>query len=235
MNSLSGKTAVVTGGSSGIGLALCRLLCQEGAYVWMIGRDEHRLQAAREEAVEGLPEEQQNLELHSMDVTDVGQVQDGFSEIIKHAGRIDLLINSAGVAHPGEVHDLDLAIFHWMMDVNYFGTVNCVKSVLPAMLEKRQGYIVNIASLAAVFGVYGYTAYAASKFAVRGFSDALRAELKPRGIDVSIVYPTDTETPQLEYENKYKPAATKALSNIGDSAPMTWQKPLLPGSSPGVM
>jgi 3-dehydrosphinganine reductase len=82
------------------------------------------------------------------------------------------------------------------------------------MIERKSGYIVNIASIIAVIGIYGYTAYGASKFALRGFSDALRMEMKPHGIQVSIVYPADTDTPQLTYENQYKPAELKQILQI---------------------
>jgi 3-dehydrosphinganine reductase len=211
---LVSKVVIVTGGSSGIGLALCQRSCMEGALVWMLGRDVDRLQAAQRRIVQDFPEAEKRLTPVSVDVTDGGQVTELFTKINRTAGPIDILINSAGVAHPGYVQELDLAIFHWMMDVNYFGIVNCVKAALPFMLARKEGYIVNIASLAAIFGVFGYTAYAASKFAVRGFSEALRAELKPQGVNVSVVYPPDTDTPQLAYENRFKPSETRALSKF---------------------
>ncbi len=106
-----------------------------------------------------------------------------------------------------------------MMAVNYFGTLHVVKTVLPGMLARGSGHIVTISSLAGVVGVFGYTAYGASKYAVRGFSDALRAELKPQGIGVSIVYPPDTDTPQLAYEKLYKPPETKAITEVGGMIP----------------
>jgi 3-dehydrosphinganine reductase len=99
-----------------------------------------------------------------------------------------------------------------MMEVNYFGTVYMTKEVLPAMLKRGSGYIINISSVAGFLGTFGYTAYGASKFAVRGFSDALRAEMRIHGIGVSIIFPQDTQTAQLEYESQYKPPETKALA-----------------------
>jgi 3-dehydrosphinganine reductase len=99
-----------------------------------------------------------------------------------------------------------------MMDVDFYGMVHVTKALLPDMIIRRSGYIVNISSLAAVLGIFGYTAYGASKFAVRGFSESLRAEMKKYQIGVSIVYPPDTDTPQLAYENRFKPFETKALS-----------------------
>jgi 3-dehydrosphinganine reductase len=132
--------------------------------------------------------------------------------MIQSVGMPDLVINSAGVAHPGYVQDIDLKIFHWMMDVNYFGTVNVIKALLPGMIERGSGYIVNISSMAGLIGLFGYSAYGASKYAVRGFSDVLRSELKPHGIGVSVVFPPDTDTPQLAYEKQFKPAETRALT-----------------------
>jgi 3-dehydrosphinganine reductase len=99
-----------------------------------------------------------------------------------------------------------------MMEVNYFGTVYVTKEIIPEMLKRGSGYIVNISSVAGFIGTFGYTAYGASKFAVRGFSDALRSEMKLHGIGVSIVFPPDTQTPQLEYESSIKPLETKALA-----------------------
>jgi 3-dehydrosphinganine reductase len=139
------------------------------------------------------------------------EVAELIEKVTHQAGVPDIVINSAGVAHPGYVQDLDLEIYHWMMDVNYYGTVHVVKAVLPAMLKRGAGYIVNLASVAGRLGVFGYTAYSGSKFAVAGFTDVLRMEVKPLGIDVSIVFPMDTDTPQLAYENRFKPAELKYL------------------------
>jgi 3-dehydrosphinganine reductase len=131
-----------------------------------------------------------------------------------------LLVNSAGVTEPGYFQDQEINIFRWMMEVNYFGTVYMTKEVIPTMIDRRSGYIVNIASFVGYFGGFGYTAYGASKFAVRGFTEGLRQEMKPFGIGVTVVYPSDTDTPQLAYENKFKPVETKALANFtGAMAP----------------
>jgi 3-dehydrosphinganine reductase len=101
------------------------------------------------------------------------------------------------------------------MEINYFGTVHITLGVLSGMLQRGSGHIVNISSVAGLLGVFGYTAYCASKFALRGFSDALRAEVRPYGVLISIVYPPDTDTPQLAYEQPFKPPETKYLTKIG--------------------
>ncbi len=205
------KIVLITGGTSGIGLELARILAARGARLFLFARSQDNLiktindlQTVQAGEYHGIP----------TDVSDANQVAQSVKQVIEMAGVPDLLINCAGAAHPGYVQDLDLEIFRWMMDVNYYGTVFVTKAVLPGMIERKSGYIVNIASLAAVVGMYSYTAYGASKFALRGFSDALRMEMKPHGIQVTIVYPADTDTPQLTYENQYKPAELKQILQI---------------------
>ena len=205
------KSVLITGGTSGIGLELARLLAARGAQLFLFARSQDNLNKTINDL-----QTVQTGEYHGIptDVSDANQVAKSVKQVIETAGVPDLLVNCAGAAHPGYVQDLDLEIFHWMMDVNYFGAVFVTKAVLPGMIERKSGYIVNIASLAAVVGMYSYTAYGASKFALRGFSDALRMEMKPHGIQVSIVYPADTDTPQLTYENQYKPAELKQILQI---------------------
>src|SRR4030066_389830 len=207
-----GKIALVTGGSSGIGKAIAGCLASRGMHIWLVAQRKDLLQSAREEVEAHRHNQGQKIGTISADVSDLDQVRRAVKQISEKAGPPDLLINSAGVAHPGYVQELDISIFKWMMEVNYFGTVYITKEILPVMLQRSSGYIVNISSVAGFLGTFGYTAYGASKFAVRGFSDALRAEMKLHGIGVSILFPPDTETAQLEYESHYKPPETKALS-----------------------
>ncbi|HUV91842.1 MAG TPA: SDR family oxidoreductase [Anaerolineales bacterium] len=205
------KSVLITGGTSGIGLELARILAARGARLFLFARSQDNLN----KTINDLQTVQAG-EYHGIptDVSDANQVAKSVKQVIETAGVPDLLVNCAGAAHPGYVQDLDLEIFRWMMDVNYYGAVYVTKAILPGMIERKSGYIVNIASLAAVVGMYSYTAYGASKFALRGFSDALRMEMKPHGIQVSIVYPADVDTPQLTYENQYKPAELKQILKI---------------------
>jgi len=214
-----GNVALVTGGSSGIGKAIACGLAERGMHVWLVAQRRELLESARIEVETHRQSPNQIIGIVSADVSELDQARMAVKQVSEKSAPPYLLINSAGVTYPGYVQDLDIDVFHWMMEVNYFGTVYMTKEILPAMLNRGSGYILNISSVGGHLALFGYTAYGASKFAVRGFTDALRQELKIYGIGVSILYPSDTMTPQLEFENKFKPAETKALANLGN--PMT--------------
>jgi 3-dehydrosphinganine reductase len=200
------RNIIITGGSSGIGKETARKLVGLGANIFIIARTEEKcLQLINE-----LADHQKNVQYFLADVSnfeDIKKLADNFQD-----NKIELhgLINSAGVAEPGVFGEMSIEKYHWQMDTNYFGTVHSIMAFLPLM--NNGAFIVNIASIASYLGVYGYTAYGASKFALRGFTDVLRSELKPKGIQVSIVFPPDTKTPQLEYESQFKPYVTKKLA-----------------------
>ena len=212
------KLVLITGGSSGIGLALAQQLVAEGAHVYILARDADRLETAINQ-LRILAHPGQELGAIQLDITQDQNVQSELNLWVEAHGTPDLLINSAGVAHPGYFQELGMDIFRWMMEVNYFGLVNVTKTIIPYMIKRGSGQVVNIASEAGFIGVFGYTAYGASKFAVRGFSDALRAEMKPHGIRLSVIFPPDTDTPQLAYEAAFKPMETKAISGSKAMSP----------------
>jgi|GEM_PF-165001 len=209
------KKVLITGGSSGIGLALAKLFVQNRANVCILARNPDNLQKAVSHLEGFRPSPDVEISSISADVSNSLNLNNALSPLISRWKKVDILINSAGVAHPGEFWDLEEEIFHQMMQINYFGTVNAIRAVLPPMLAAKDGIIVNISSIVGYLNIYGYTAYGASKHAVTGLSDALRMELKPQGIQVSLVYPPDTDTPQLAYENQYKPQITKMLASSG--------------------
>lgn len=216
------KSVLITGGSSGIGLALARQLVVQGAHVCLLARDVQKLENARQQLETLRVNAQQRIAVLAADVSENASLSPVLSNWIAADGVPDVLINSAGVARPGYFEELTEEIFRWMMDVNYHGTVNTIRCVLPGMIARKSGQIINFSSIAGVIGVFGYTAYGGSKYAVRGFSDALRAEMKPKGIRVSIVFPPDTDTPQLAWEDQFKPFETRSIS--GTAKPISADK-----------
>lgn len=234
MGFYNNKLVLITGGSSGIGLALASQITQHGGNVIILARRQALLDEALRELEPLRVQPAQKILALKADVSKFDSLSIGIKSLIEVNGVPDVVINSAGVAHPGNFSVLEMDIFHWMMDVNYFGTVNVLKLIVPLMQKRRSGTIVNISSMAGFMGVYGYTAYGASKFAVSGFTDALRAELKPYCIQVSIVFPPDTDTPQLEYESKFKPFITREIAGSAKSlSPVVVAKEILGKASRG--
>jgi len=206
------KNVLISGGSSGIGLALAKQLFSLGSSVMIIARRKDILDKAKTEIEKERINSSQTVKSISADVSKYSDLK---SALEKKRPVVDILINSAGIAYPGKFMELEPDIFYNVMSVNYYGTVNLTKLIVPEMVENRSGFIVNISSLAAVIGIYGYTAYAPSKYAVRGFSRCLRAELKSKGIDVSVVLPPDTDTPQLAFEHTLLPVITQQINKKG--------------------
>jgi 3-dehydrosphinganine reductase len=206
------KVVLITGGSSGIGLAAAKQLASAGAHVWLAARRRELLEAALKEVQAARRDPSQLCGIVSADVSDAKQAARVVETVTKSTGAPDVVINSAGISQPGYVHELSPEVFERLMQVNYLGTVYVTAAVLPAMMERGSGHIINISSMAGYLGVFGYSAYGATKFAVAGYSEVLRAEMKSHGIRVSVAFPPDTDTPQLAYEEPFKPAELKAIS-----------------------
>ena len=212
---MTSKHAIITGGSSGIGLAIAKRLASSGWKITLIARNKNRLN----QAIASLNIPEDHTLQFTADVTDQSSLTQSINQSIETFGVPDLLITSAGIAHPGHFQELSPDVFKQAMEINYFGTLYAVQAASPSMRKAKRGHVVMISSGAALVGVYGYSAYCPSKFAVRGLAEVLRGEFKPDGVNVSIVYPPDTETPQLEQENKTKPAETFAISGNAE----TWK------------
>ena len=198
--------AIVTGGSSGIGLALVRRLAGRGDRVSVLALDDADLARLRADPPSRL------VRTAGIDVTRREAVAAEVAAAEDAQGPCDLLVTCAGIVTPGRFWELPDHEFTRHMDVNYFGTVWPVRAVVPGMIRRGSGTIVMISSFAGLLGVYGYGAYAPSKFAVRGLAETLRMELKPHGVHVAAVFPSDVDTPQLAAENKLKPPETFAVS-----------------------
>jgi 3-dehydrosphinganine reductase len=209
--------SIITGGSSGIGKATAKLLAMEGSHLTIMGRDLNKLKAAKCEIESVCSSPEQKVLALVTDVSDRLSVKQAIQTAIEQISPPDILITSAGIAHPDYFQNLSIDVFEQTMAVNYFGTLYCIKAVLPEMEKRRKGHIVMLSSGAGLIGIYGYSAYSPTKFAVRGLAESLRGELKQCGINLSLVYPPDTDTPQLEQENKTKPLETKAITATAKS------------------
>lgn len=218
MTRLRDAHAVITGGSSGIGLATAARLAARGATVSLIARDPNRLAAA----AQTLRAAGATVRTATADVADQAGITGALREMTDQAGPCDVLVTSAGQARPGHFLQLDDEVFRRMIEVDYFGTLHPIRAVAPAMVERGRGSIMAICSAAGLLGVYGYTAYSPAKFAVRGLLQALRDELRPHGVHVGCVFPPDVDTPQLAEENQWKPAETAAIG--GSIKPLTAQR-----------
>jgi 3-dehydrosphinganine reductase len=208
----AGKNCLITGGSSGIGLALAKELALKNANVWILARNEEKLQSALKDIQALRQSKTQEFGYYSVDVADLQAVTTMAENFIQACQTLDILVNSAGVSHPGYVDEISPEIYRHLTEVNYLGMVYVTKAFLPTMMQRQSGAIVNISSMAGYIGTFGYTAYSGSKFAMTGFSEALRAEMKLHGIQVSVAFPPETNTPMLEYEAPLMPVETQALS-----------------------
>lgn len=206
-----GRHAYITGGSSGIGLSIARDMAAAGAHVLILARNEERLKDAVGEIKKQTQERHQKVGCCPLDVTDPEAVQAAVADMAADFGPPDILVNSAGGARPDYFGNISADQFDATLRLNVCGTRNMTAAVLPRM-PKPGGYIVNVASVAGLIGVFGYTDYCAAKFAVVGFSEALRSELMPEGITVSLLCPPDTDTPGLAAENATKPAETECIA-----------------------
>nr|XP_033791196.1 3-ketodihydrosphingosine reductase isoform X3 [Geotrypetes seraphini] len=187
--------ALVTGGSSGIGKCIAIECLKQGAFITLVARDENKLLRAKKEIEKNAINDKQAQE---------------------KLGPVDMLVNCAGFAVSGKFEDVDIDCFGKLMEVNYLGSVYPSRAVIHTMKERRMGRIVFVSSQAGQVGLFGYTAYSPTKFAVRGLAEALQMEVKPYNIYVTVAYPPDTDTPGFQEENKSKPLETQLISETSN-------------------
>lgn len=186
----SQTVAAITGVASGIGRALALRLAREGVALALNDVNEAGLHETGA-AVEKLGVA---CSLHACDVSREEQVNDFAREALARHGRVSLLVNNAGVALAGTVEELSTADIVWLMGINFWGTVYGVKAFLPHLRAEPQAHIVNVSSVFGFIAPPGHAAYVASKFAVRGFTEALRHELAGTNVRVSVVHPGGVRT-----------------------------------------
>lgn len=180
-----GKVVVVTGAGSGIGRASALAFASEGAKLVLSDISEERLkEVAAEVTLKGAA-----VLTYKTDVSDKRQVEELASFVMNECGRVDILHNNAGVAVGARVENTSIEDWEWIVGINFWGVVYGINSFLPYMISQKYGHIVNTASLFGLIGVPGAGAYCATKFAVVGLSEALRAEVRRYGIGVSVICP----------------------------------------------
>ncbi|QIM51891.1 3-oxoacyl-ACP reductase FabG [Hydrogenophaga crocea] len=193
MSRLHNKVCLITGAAQGIGLATAETFAREGAIVVLADlKPEPVAEAVRRCQALGA-----RAEGHALDVTDRARVDAVVEEVLARHGRIDVLVNNAGITQDARLQKMTLEQFDRVIDVNLRGVFHCAQRVADAMVQQGSGVILNASSVVGIYGNYGQTNYAASKFGVIGFTKTWARELGPKGVRVNAVAPGFIETPIL--------------------------------------
>lgn len=214
----AGKTVLITGGSRGLGLVLARGFAAEGARVAVCARDPKELERARAD----LASRGADAFAFPCDVTDRAQVRELVEVVTRHFGRVDVLVNNAGVIQVGPVEEMTLEDYEQAMAVHFWGPLYATLAVLPQMRARREGRVVNVSSVGGKISVPHLVPYSASKFALAGLSDGLRAELAKDGVVVTSVFPglMRTGSPRnASFKGQHR--AEYAWFAISDSLPVS--------------
>jgi 3-oxoacyl-[acyl-carrier protein] reductase len=196
MSHLKDQVAIVTGGSSGIGLAVARIALSEGMRVAICARNKEKLSRALAELKKDAKGDDRVLAVPA-DIAAASQVEELVRKTIETWNRIDLLVNNAGIGQWAPIEETGEADWDRILGINLKGTFLCTKAVFPVMKRQRSGYIVNISSLAGKFGMAGMGAYSASKFGVIGLTESLLAEAIEYQIRATAICPAYVATPMV--------------------------------------
>jgi short-subunit dehydrogenase len=193
MTAISGSAVAVTGAASGIGRALALELAARGADLALADRDEASLAAVAAEIGEAAA---RKVTVHRVDVGEANQITDFAQAATSAHPSLNILINNAGVSLLGQFNEIDQAQMEWLFNINFWGTVHATRALLPQLARQREAHIVNVSSIFGIVAPPGQTAYCASKFAVRGFSESLRHELAVAAspVRLSVVHPGGVAT-----------------------------------------
>jgi short-subunit dehydrogenase len=193
MTAIRGAAAAVTGAASGIGRALALELSARGCELALADRDETGLRAVAAEIAKA---HSQKVSVHRVDVSEPSQIEIfAQAAVAAHPG-LNIVVNNAGVALLGQFNEIDQAQMDWLMNINFWGVVHTTRAFLPHLARRREAHIVNLSSIFGIIAPPGQTAYAAAKFAVRGFSESLRHELQmaKSPVRLSVVHPGGVAT-----------------------------------------
>jgi NAD(P)-dependent dehydrogenase (short-subunit alcohol dehydrogenase family) len=210
MKALRGRVAAVTGAGSGIGRALARELAARGAHLALSDINEASL-AETVTLCEGLGVK---ITSHNVDVADRGAVYAWADQVVADHGRVNLIFNNAGVALAASIEAMSYEDFEWLMSINFWGVVHGTKAFLPHLKAVGEGHVINMSSVFGLISVPGQAAYNAAKFAVRGFTDALRMELElsPCGVSCTTVHPGGVKT-NIARNARVDPSVAATLSH----------------------
>ncbi|XP_018329309.1 3-ketodihydrosphingosine reductase-like [Agrilus planipennis] len=211
INSIKSKYVVVTGGSSGIGKSLAKLCVQLGADVTIIARNEEKLENALKELLQYKSGEFQQITAVSCDTSNYPLIKSELEKLEANTGPIYMLINCVGAAICGKLEDMSIEDIESQISMNFFGIVYPIKAIISKLKQRKEGIIVLTASQAALLGIFGLSIYSGSKFALRGFAEALDMEVRPYNISITVALPPDTDTPGFEKENIGKPKETALI------------------------
>jgi short-subunit dehydrogenase len=193
MTAIRGSAAAVTGAASGIGRALALELAARGCDLALADRDEAGLQAV---AAEIGRTHQRKVTVHRVDIGEPNEIAEFAQAATSAHPGLNIVVNNAGVALLGQFNEIDQAQMDWLMNINFWGVVHATRAFLPHLASKPEAHIVNLSSIFGIIAPPGQTAYAAAKFAVRGFSESLRHELQVAGspVRLSVVHPGGVST-----------------------------------------
>jgi len=211
---LTDKVAVVTGGSSGIGQAIALELVNCGCKVAIIGTSQARLEAT----LELMPKSHQ-CRAYVCDVSDRAAVADLANTVEQDFGQIHIIVNNAGITSSAPFAEFDMQLFDRIVHINFFGVVNCCHAFLPKLQAHGHGHIVNMSSMLGFIGVPNQSAYVSTKFAIRGFTESLWAELDDTDIAVTGIYPGTIQSEILKRakfsDDREKEAMMKMMDRFG--------------------
>jgi short-subunit dehydrogenase len=226
MTAIRGTAAAVTGAASGIGRALALELAGRGCDLALADRDEAGLAAV---AAEIAAAHARKVTLHRVDVAEPSQIEAFVQAATASHPGLNIVVNNAGVALLGQFHEVDQAQMEWLMNINFWGVVHATRAFLPHLRGQREAHIVNLSSIFGIIGPPGQTAYCASKFAVRGFSESLRHELQmaKSPVRLSVVHPggvatniaRNSRTGTGITDNKFRAESLERFENAARTSP----------------